>query len=96
MGVSEYSTQSENDREALDYMLQHGCDDRQGSVFELFRFRANFPHKQTVGLSFKDNNHVYFFLQIQLEIKIKTLTPGDREKERNNLTSTICLSMTCG
>ena len=36
MGVSEYSTQSENDREALDYMLQHGCDDRQGSVFELF------------------------------------------------------------
>ena len=66
MGVSEYSTQSENDREALDYMLQHGCDDRQGSVFELLRFRANFPQKQMVGLSFKDYNHVYYFLQIQM------------------------------
>ena len=65
MGVSEYSTQSENDREALDYMLQHGCDDRQGSVFELFRFRANSPHKLTVGPGFKDYNQVYFFLQIK-------------------------------
>lgn len=43
---SECSTQLENDREAVDYLLKHGCD--------------------------------------------------ERDKDQTNLTSTICLSMTCG
>ena len=43
---SEYSTQLENDREAADYLLAHGCD--------------------------------------------------ERDKDQASLTSTICLSMTCG